>query len=271
VRERIDVPAVGSALPLILCASGLRLDLAVNSLIPSEWNVPQIFRERLGDGVGRQRMMADSGYMLLVLHEVAQPDDARRQGVLFLREPTGQWKSSLAGDGLKELKDLVQRYACRVDELEEAYAQCKGVQTLFPVLRGIAPILRSSKHLHEVLQSARENLRKDRDILNLRDIAGEIERAAELLNLEARTALDFDIAEHAEEQAKLHAKLAQIGQRLNVLAGIFLPMTALASVFGMNLVSGLESALQPWLFWIVLSIGLILGLVVWLGVGDRKL
>jgi Mg2+ and Co2+ transporter CorA len=214
-------------------------------------------------------MMAHDGHILLVLHEVPQFSDSTRKGLLFWRRPNGEWQCNLDGEGLEELKGLVQRYARRVDELEEAYDKSNGVRSLFLVLRGIAPMIRATKHVHEVLQGARENVREDRDIINLRDVAGEVERAAELLNLEARTALDFDIAEHAEAQAQVNARLAVLGQRLNVLAGIFLPMTALASVFGMNLLSGLETVASPFLFWAVLVIGSVLGVAVWMGVQEK--
>ena len=38
------------------------------SLIPAIWTVPEVFRERLGRRIGRQRMMFADGHLLLVLH-----------------------------------------------------------------------------------------------------------------------------------------------------------------------------------------------------------
>lgn len=203
--------------------------------------------------------MDHKGHILLILHEVPEPGIPERKGLFFWRDPKGAWKTSAPGNGKRALRDLVERYVNRVDQLEKAFADANSAARLFPVLRAITPIVRSSKHLHEVLQCAREAVRLDRDIINLRDLAGEVERAAELLNAEAKTALEFDIAEAAEAQAKINQSLALTGQRLNLLAALFLPLTAVASVFGMNLESGLEKVGHPFLFWAVLATGIVVG------------
>ena len=242
----------------------------MSSILPSVWNIPEIFHQRLGAKVGRQRLMAHEGHLLLILHEVPEPGVPERQGVFFWREPGGKWHTNVRGNGLPELKALVGRYIARVDALESAYADAKSVDRLFPVLRAITPIVRSVKHAHEVVQAAREAVRDDRDIINVRDLTGEVVRAAELLNAEARTALEFDIAESAEDQAKANRALAEAGQRLNLLAAVFLPLTAVASVFGMNLESGLEHVAKPVLFWAVLVVGIVVGLLVRGGLTTNK-
>lgn len=206
--------------------------------------------------------MAHGGHLLLILHELPEPGVPERQGLFFWRDPAGKWSTNVRGSGLSELRALVTRYIERVDALESAFAAATSVERLFPVLRAATPIVRASKQMHEVLQAAREAQRKDRDIINVRDLAGEVVRAAELLSAEARTALEFDIAESAEAQAKANRALAEAGQRLNLLAAVFLPLTAVASVFGMNLPSGLEGFASPMLFWIVLVAGIGVGLLV---------
>ncbi len=206
--------------------------------------------------------MAHGGHLLLILHELPEPGVPERQGLFFWRDPAGKWSTNVRGSGLSELRALVTRYIERVDALESAFADTSTVERLFPVLRAATPIVRASKQMHEVLQAAREAQRKDRDIINVRDLAGEVVRAAELLSAEARTALEFDIAESAEAQAKANRALAEAGQRLNLLAAVFLPLTAVASVFGMNLPSGLEGFASPMLFWIVLVAGIGVGLLV---------
>jgi hypothetical protein len=231
------------------------------SILPSVWEVPQLFRQRLGSSVGRQRMMAHEGHVLLVLHDLPEPGVPERRGIFFWRDPKGDWKTNERGSGKAALRELIGRYAKRIDDLEAAYAAAGGATTLFPVLRAITPIVRASKHLHETLQAAREAVRLDRDLINARDAAGEVERAAELLDAEARHALEFEIAEAAEAQAKQNADLALTGQRLNMLAAIFLPLTAVGSVFGMNLPHGLESA-GALTFWAVAATGLLVGLVI---------
>jgi Mg2+ and Co2+ transporter CorA len=45
------------------------------------------------------------------------------------------------------------------------------------------------------------------------------------------------------------------------MATIFLPLTAMASVFGMNLKSGLEHA-PPWMFWAIMFGSIVAGLLV---------
>jgi Mg2+ and Co2+ transporter CorA len=206
-------------------------------------------------------MMAHEGHLLLVLHEVPEPGVPERKGILFWRDPKGEWKTNERGSGKAVLRELLQRYATRVDDLEAAYAAASTASTLFPVMRAITPIVRACKHLHETLQAAREQVRLDKDIINARDAAGEVERAAELLSAEARNALDFEIAEAAEAQTKLNGELAVTGQRLNMLAAIFLPLTAIGSLFGMNMPHGLERVGAPALFWGVAIVGIIIGLV----------
>lgn len=234
----------------------------MTSIVPFTWAVPEIFRQRLGTSMGRQRLMEHDGHILLILHEVPKPGVPERRGLLFWRDPQGRWETDVRGQGLPELQDLVGRYAARVDALEHDFGAATTAEALFPVLRAITPLLRSAKHVHQVLQSAREAVREDRDIIDLRDRAEELLRAAELLDAEARTALEFDIAESSEAQAKLNHQLAMTGQRLNLLAAMFLPLTAIASVFGMNLPSGLGGVSSPLLFWGVLVVGIGVGLVV---------
>ena len=55
------------------------------SILPAVWQVPQEFRDRLGDRAGRQRAMAADGHLLLVLHRPPGPEDAERSGRFFWR------------------------------------------------------------------------------------------------------------------------------------------------------------------------------------------
>ena len=63
-----------------------------------------------------------------------------------------------------------------------------------------------------------------------------------------------------EEEAKLSQQAVQTGHRLNVLAAVFFPLTAIASLFGMNMHSGLEDF--TWDFRVVLLAGISVGVVV---------
>jgi hypothetical protein len=64
---------------------------APRSLIPAVWDVPQRFRQRMGERIGRQRAMFDDGHLLLVLHAPPGPDDEERIGRLFWGLPDGIW------------------------------------------------------------------------------------------------------------------------------------------------------------------------------------
>ena len=58
------------------------------------------------------------------------------------------------------------------------------------------------------------------------------------------------------------AGLAQAGHRLNLLAALALPLMAVASVFGMNLPSGLEGGGTA-AFWVIVGASLLLGAAVY--------
>lgn len=233
----------------------------MKSLIPSTWDVPEIFIRRLGSEAGSQRVMIDGNQLLLILHEVPSPE-GRGQAVLFWRDASGTWRTTAPGAGLPALKDLLDSYQRRIDELEVALARADTAGKLFPILRASTPIVRAAKHVHEVLQKAREAVKEDRGMIDLRDDASDIDREAELLHSEAKHKLDFEIAEQGEVQAQVGHELAVAGQRLNILAGIFLPMAAITSAFGMNMRHGLEHVQSPLLFWSVLGAGLLIGFVI---------
>ncbi len=63
-----------------------------STLLPSDWNVPAVFRQRLGESAGRQRVMAADGHLLLVLHAPPGADEAGRRGRFFcaIRKATGK-------------------------------------------------------------------------------------------------------------------------------------------------------------------------------------
>ena len=71
----------------------------MNSLLPLDWQVPQVFRDRLGDSPGRQRLMKADGHLLLIAHRPPSPDETGRRGRYFWRDTTGAWRSSDLGHG----------------------------------------------------------------------------------------------------------------------------------------------------------------------------
>ena len=54
--------------------------------------------------------------------------------------------------------------------------------------------------------------------------------------------------------------MLEAAHRLNMIAAVFLPVTAVATLLGMNLTHGLEDWPSPWTFWITLALTFVLGL-----------
>ncbi|MFZ5442062.1 MAG: CorA family divalent cation transporter [Myxococcota bacterium] len=228
------------------------------SLIPSQWAVPAKFRARVGESVGRQRQMLDEGHLLLVLHEVPEPGESERRGRFFWRDKQGAWRSSSHGSGVGGLREHVAEFERAVDGLEERLRSAKAAKDFFAVLQAATPLHRTSRNLTRTLQEAREAV-DDRELINLRDRANEVERGAELCVSEARDGLEFTSAQNAEQQAALSLELARDSHKLNVITAVFLPITALASIFSMTLHSGLEGVGEPWVFWLIVAAGIALG------------
>jgi Mg2+ and Co2+ transporter CorA len=115
--------------------------------------------------------------------------------------------------------------------------------------------------LHFALQSAREGIPDDRDLIDLRDSAYEIERSLNLLHDNMKNALDYRIAQRAEQQTQISLESVRMSNRLNILVAIFFPLTATSCVFGMNLNSGVSSS-SILAFWFILMVSVSVGLFV---------
>jgi hypothetical protein len=228
--------------------------------IPTQWNVPERFRARMGEAAGRQRAMVHEGHLLLVLHEVPQAGRPERVARLFWRDPSAQWKSQGQAAGLSALRDHVSAFERAVDELEEHLQLATRARDWFDILREATPLQRTAHHLAQTLQAARDAV-EDRELITLRDRANDVERAIDLVTAEARDAIDLITAQKAEAQAAVSLELSRASHSLNVVTAVFLPMTALASIFGMELRHGLEAIAGPWLFWGVVAVGVVLGVV----------
>jgi hypothetical protein len=227
--------------------------------IPSGWDLPAGIASRLGQSVGRQRILVDDDHLLLVLHRLPRSGTAVREGVYFWRLPGGEWRASMGGVGLTALRGHVSTYAGAIAELEARHETATNASEYFAVLEGIAPLDRATSNLAATLQAAREAFPEAHELISLRDETSDIERAAELLQKGAKNALDFHIARQNEEQSRLAFEAARSGNRLNVIAAVFLPLTAITGVFGMNLPSGLENA-PPALFWAIFALSTAFGL-----------
>lgn len=231
-------------------------------LIPHNWAVPTKFRERLGENAGRQRAMLHEGHLLLVLHEVPKPSDPERRPAIFWRAPDGAWKASSGRGGLSALRDLVESFAKVSLELEKKLDEARRASDYFEVLSQSGPLLRTARNQHKALQEAREGVASDRDLILVRDTMSDVERTAELIQFDAKNGLDFTIARRSEEQAVNTDHILETNHRLNLLAALFFPVTALGSILGMNLVSGYETRNAPWLFWATTVFAILIGLLV---------
>ena len=229
------------------------------NVLPPAWKTPDVFRARLGEAAGKQRAMESAGHLLLVLHEPPSWGESERRGRYFWREPDGSWKSNSLGAGIQALKKHVGEYAERLEALDDELQQAQASDDYFRVLQALAPLCHASRNMHAALQQAREMASADRELIALRDKAGEIERGAELLQSDAKHGLDFLIARKTEEQARRGYEMAVSAHRLNLLAAIFFPIATLSAVFGMNLEHGLPQQ-STGAFWGVLVVGLASGM-----------
>jgi hypothetical protein len=236
-------------------------------VIPGTWEVPERFRERVGAQAGRPRAMVHDGHLLLLLHDVPKPSDPTRRSLVFWRSPAGAWKASdtVRGAGREGLTKLVEAHLAASLALDAKLDRAKRAADYFEVLQESSPLLRAARQLHRALQEAREGV-NDKELIVLRDVAGEAERTAELVHGDAESGLGFTAAQQAEEQAALQTRIAKSGHRLNLLVALFMPVSALGAMFGMNFKHGLESTAAPWLFWGAIVGAFVVGFVVRAGV-----
>jgi hypothetical protein len=228
-------------------------------IVPPTWNLPEAIRLRLGQSTfGRQRAIVEEGHLLLILHKPPGPNDRSREGLLFWRSPSGEWQFSRGGPGPGALKRHVQSYAELETKLAQDYEQALTIIAFFDLVEALTPLLRSARNMHQALQAARESIGDDAFLIEMRDLASDIDRNLELLLEDTRNEIQLRTARKAEEQAELSAAALQASHRLNILAALFFPLTAIASLFGINLAHGL-SAHNPLVFWFVLLVGCALG------------
>lgn len=229
-------------------------------IIPPTWSLPEAIRTRLGTSTyGRQRAIVEEGHLLLVLHKPPGPDDDKREGVIFWRSPSGDWQFNRGGPGPGGLKRHVQSYAEIEAKLTADFDQATGLSTLFDLVEALTPLLRSARNMHAAIQTAREAIKGEPALIEARDSAYEVERTLDLLLEDVRNDIQYRTARQAEEQAQFSKAALQASHRLNTLAALFFPLTAITSLFGMNFSHGLSQG-SPGMFWLVAFIGVALGL-----------
>jgi hypothetical protein len=236
----------------------------MKSPIPHNWEVPQIFRDRFGTRAGRQRVMAADGHLLIVLHDLPNPDDVDTASArVYWRKPDGTWKSQ--GSTIASIAPLrahVEEFTAAIDALEARAAKAARAKDWFSIMHAAAPLHRTVRSQSATLQEARDLAKADKDLISVRDAAQENERACELIHNHARAGLDYTIAASVEENARNSEHVVASQHRLNLIAATFLPISALGALLGMNLRHGFESWNSPYAFWIVAAAAFVLGLIV---------
>jgi Mg2+ and Co2+ transporter CorA len=229
-------------------------------ILPQHFEVERDLREQLSGRPGHQRCVVGEGELLLVVHEVPEAGIPERKAIFFWRKQDGQWLQP-SGPGLDELGGLLDRYAKAIDTNEEMLETTESTERVFKILKHAGPLTRSTRNLVHALEETLAQEPDDRLILSFRDRARELERAAELLQSDARETLIFWQAEASEEHARASDRLGKILFKLNLVTGFFLPLVALGSLLGMNV--DLPDFIENW-FWLIFFGGLVIGgLLLW--------
>jgi hypothetical protein len=234
------------------------------SLLPADWNIPEKLRHRLGPTAGRQRILVEDGHLLVVLHAVPGPDETGRRGRFFWRDPIGTWRAAPADDRVSTLENHIAEYQQVIEHLERGEDDAKLARDFFELLDHLAPLARATRNMFDVLQQVRESLPTEREIIVLRDQAGDLMRRAELLREDSRNGLEFAIAWQAEQQAETSYQMSVAAHRLNLLVAFFFPIATLMAIFGTNLKTGLEKWNElagPLPLFAVLAAGLLCGVI----------
>lgn len=222
-------------------------------IVPDLWPLPTTLRDKLGVRAGRQRLLLAEGHAVLVLHHVPRPNEHGRRPAVFWRLPDGSWRCNPGVDSIETLRAHVETYAAAIEEIDEKLEGAKRASEYFAILRVARPLHRASRNLNTVITSLKEAFPADGEIMALRDRAYDVERQAELEVGDAENGLEFLVAQRAEEQTAASLRVAAETHRLNLLAAICLPVTALGAVLGMNLQNGLEVLPEPVTFWSIVG------------------
>jgi hypothetical protein len=237
--------------------------------IPVGWELPEELSRRVGAKLGRQRALIANGQILLVLHKVPTSKSSEREGAAFWRDGEGNWRSTNGREGIGALTSHVGAYLEAVSQLEVDYDKAQNSHDYFRILEQVVPIHRAANNQLAAIQTARVDFEEARELISIRDMAAEADRIAEILQIDAKNALDYQIAKQNEEQARLANEVATSTNRLNFIAAMFLPLTAISSVFGMTIRSGLEGS-SPLLFWLIFITGTLMGLFLGIMVSRRS-
>jgi Mg2+ and Co2+ transporter CorA len=233
----------------------------MTKIVPDTWELPAKLRNRVGGGVGRQRMLAENGHALLLLHACPRERERERRGAAFWRLPDGEWRCAPGKDGFRTLCQHVEAFATELEKLDARVEAAHKASDFFAILRHARPVHRCARNMHAAITLLRDAQPDDADVLALRNRAYEIERWAETITGDAENGMEFTVAQHTEEQATMSERILEETHRLNMLAATFMPITALGAILGMNVTSGLE-ALPAAVFWLIVVAAALTGFFV---------
>jgi hypothetical protein len=234
------------------------------TLLPAEWSIPTKLRDRLGTTAGRQRVLAEDGHLLIVLHAAPAADEVGRRGRFFWRDPSGNWRATPATDQVATLEEHLAEYRHAIEQLEHDQDDATQARDYFELLDRLTPLARATRNMYEVLQQARETVSDDRELIGVRDQASDLTRRVELLHEDGRNGLEFAIAWQAEQQAEISYRMSVAAHRLNLLVAFFFPIATLMAIFGTNLRHGFEQWDQgnaPVTLVAVIAAGMLCGIV----------
>ena len=192
-----------------------------------------------------------------MLHKAPLKHETHRESVYFWRNDKGVWSATERGSGLTALDEFLDNYERIEDALDDQYEKASNARDFFDLLEKIAPIQRAVKNTSKALQNAREVIGEE--FIDSRDKAEELYRNIDLLYTDSKNGLDYAIAKRAEEQAEMQKQALTAGHRLNIIMALFLPITAVASLLGMNIPHGLEKS-QSWVFFAIVGVCSLLGI-----------
>lgn len=235
---------------------------SVAKIVPDTWPLPAELRSKVGARVGRQRLLTHQGHHLMILHQLPKPHVRDRQAAVFWRAPEGGWRCFPGRDHPSTLREHLEGLAQVLEDLDDEVEHAKSATDFLQVIRVARPLQRYARNLHAVLAQLRDALPEDPDVLAARDRAYELERLAENVSDDAENGMQHTIAQHTEEQAALTERIAKESHRLNLLAAVALPITAIGSILGMNLANGLEELPEPASFWIIVALTFAIGLFI---------
>lgn len=241
-----------------------------SSLIPLQWDVPDSFHERLGDRPGRQRAILDGGHLMLVLHEPPTRGVRLRKARLFYRKHDGSWHSNFASSGLASLEKHIEQLEQLIDALDKREDSAKTADDYFSLVEEILPLKRTIANFHATLDDARKQLPAARELINMRDHAYEVSRSAELLHEAIEAGAHLAHTRRSEEQALHSRMMAESAHRLNLLVAFFFPLATMATVFGMQLNTGLNQIEHSGPFLAVCFVGLLLGVLLLILIVRRR-